>query len=105
MMRPEVTELVALGSLVASDAVDMAILKKQEELIRKLVKPATDEEARALVKLFGPDESFGLAWALVHFIESAPGWPLIDCLTDTDNEWIRRLRQAAINAGLIGGDE
>lgn len=100
-MRREVMELVSLGPLAASDAVDMAVLQKQEELIRDLVKPATDEEARALVKLFGPDESFGLAWALVHFIESAPGWPLLDCLTDTDNEWVSRLRQAAINAGLI----
>lgn len=105
MMRREVAELVALGPLAASDAVDMAVLKKQEELIRNLQKPATDEEARALVKLFGPDESFGLAWALVHFIESAPGWPLLDCLADTDNEWVRHLRQAAINAGLINGDE
>lgn len=105
MMRPEVMELVSLGPLAASDAVDMKVLKKQEELIRNLVKPATDEEARALVKIFGPDESFGLAWALVHFIESAPGWPLLDSLGNTDNEWVGHLRQAAINAGLIRSDE
>ncbi|MDB6032726.1 MAG: hypothetical protein JWM16_3064, partial [Verrucomicrobiales bacterium] len=34
----------------------------------------------ALVKVFGPDDYYGLAWSLLHLIESAPGWPLADCL-------------------------
>ena len=36
---------------------------------------------------------FGLAWSLLHAIETAPGWPLMDVLSNADNEWIERLRE------------
>ena len=101
MIRPAVRELVTLGPLPPSDAVDTVVLAKQEALLRAITKPLSDDEARELVKLFGPDECFGLAWVLVHLVESAPGWPLPDCLADKSRYWIRHLRQAAVNAGLV----
>ena len=58
-------------------------------------QPISDDDARALVKLFGPDDSFGLAWTLLHLIENAPGWPLDDALSESGNEWIDRLRTRA----------
>lgn len=57
----------------------------------------TDEEARALVSVFGPDEYYETAWQILHLVESAPGWPLEDVLQRNDNEWIRRLRRAVEN--------
>jgi hypothetical protein len=51
----------------------------------------SDAEVRGLVHLFGPDECYGLAWTLLHLIETAPGWPLHDCLQDTHNLWHERL--------------
>lgn len=63
--------------------------------------PVTNEEARVLVTLFGPDECYGLAWTLVHLIETAPGWPIADCLGGTGNEWIQRLRLRATRGRRI----
>jgi hypothetical protein len=53
------------------------------------------DEAKALVELFGADDCFGLAWTLLHVIETAPGWPILDALGDTENQWIARLKQRA----------
>jgi hypothetical protein len=93
-MRPEVQELVAMGPLPdsASAAGDMMKLEEYGRLLDAISKPVSDEEAEALVRLFGPDDGFGLAWTLVHLIESAPGWPFVDRLPAVDNEWIALLR-------------
>jgi hypothetical protein len=93
-MRPEVQELVAMGPLPdsASAAGDMMKLEEYGRLLDAISKPVSDEEAEALVRLFGPDDCFGLAWTLVHLIESAPGWPFVDRLPAVDNEWIALLR-------------
>ena len=47
------------------------------------------------VKLFGPDDCFGLAWTLLHLIETAPGWPVESALVDLESKWIDRLRERA----------
>jgi hypothetical protein len=96
-MRQEVSELVALGSLPDEDA-DEEVIARYEKLVLTISQPVTDEEARVLVGLFGPDDCYGLAWTLLYLIETAPGWPLEECLENTSNEWIRRLRTAAETA-------
>jgi hypothetical protein len=53
--------------------------------------PVTDEEVCELVKLFGPDDCFGLAWTLLHSIETAPVWPIESALDGQEGEWIDRL--------------
>ena len=75
-MQTPVEELVKLGALPASSAPDVQRLEKIQTLLGQVERPITDDEARALSKLFGPDECFGLAWTLLHLIETAPGWPL-----------------------------
>jgi hypothetical protein len=97
--------VIALGKLGPLPPSDVAINARLEELVDRyakllasIQKPVTDEEARVLVTLFGPDECFGVAWSLLHLIETAPGWPLEDCLKDTDNEWVLRLRRGLDNA-------
>jgi hypothetical protein len=47
-------------------------MERQEELLRSIVSPVTDDEARALITLLGPDDYFGGAWTVVHLFESAP---------------------------------
>ena len=69
-------------------------------LIASIRKPITDKEARVLADLFGPDDCFEMAETLVHLIESAPGWPLWDCLARTNNEWIQMLRRRLENVGI-----
>lgn len=99
IIRKEIEEMRELGPLPSEDSRDVALLKKYDNLYRSIAKPITDDEARVLVKLFGQDGSFGLASSLMHLIETAPGWPMEDCLRDQDNEWIVEMRNRAIRGG------
>jgi hypothetical protein len=93
VLRPEVARLLDMGPLPdsATAAKDSTRLEEYQRLIDGIRKPVSDEEAQALAALFGPDDCFGLAWSLVHLIESSPGWPPAELLPDVDNEWTRLL--------------
>ena len=84
-MRKEVQELSNLGPLLDCETAEEEQLKRYESLLSSITPPVSDAEARSLVHLFGPDECYDLSWTLLHLIETAPGWPLHDCLQDTDN--------------------
>jgi len=94
-MRKEVQELLNLGPLLDCETTEEEQLKLYESLLSSVTPPISDAEARSLVHLFGPDECYGLAWTLLHLIETAPGWLLHDCLQDTNNPWHDRLRLRA----------
>jgi hypothetical protein len=100
-IRKEIECMVALGRFPSEDDADSDLVRKYEELYKAIKRPITDDEARALIKLFGSDGYFGLASSLVHLIETAPGWPLKDCLNDLDNEWIMMLRNRAVKGGWL----
>ena len=92
-MQTAVRELLSLGKLPASTGADAETLRVFEDALAGIRKPVSDDDARALAGCFGPDDCFGLAWSLVHAVETAPGWPLPDALTGTDGEWIALLRE------------
>ncbi|WP_420998562.1 hypothetical protein ACKI2N_032145 [Cupriavidus sp. 30B13] len=94
-MQDAVRDLVKLGPLPSIVSPDVKVLENIQEALSRLEKPVSDEDARALVGLFGPDDCFGLAWSLLHAIETAPGWPLKDVLDAGNGEWISRLKQRA----------
>lgn len=94
--REEVKELSALGKLPSETNVDLACVEKYESLYRAIRKPITDDEARVLVKLFCSDGAFGLASSLMHLIETAPGWPIADCLRNNEKPWIIEMRNRAL---------
>ena len=98
-VRVEVEELEKLGRLPSEDGAEVTQLKKIEELYRAIAKPLTDDEARVLIELFGPDGCFGVASSFMHLIETAPGWPLKDCFQNLDNEWKVELRNRATRCG------
>lgn len=99
-IRSQVQELSDLGPLPSEDLRDVELMKKYDYLYRAIAKPVSDDEARVLVKLFGQDGCFGLASALMHLIETAPNWPLADCLpANSKNEWVIELRNRAIRGG------
>jgi hypothetical protein len=66
-----------------------------QKSLQKVKPPLSDEEAEALVGLFpdSEDECFGLAWSMIHLVETAPHWPLKQCLSDKTNPWIANLRK------------
>ena len=102
-MRSEVMELGKLGPLPSHKSMlanpdGEALVKKYQSLIESIKPPVTDTEARVLVGIFGFGECFELEWPLIHLIETAPNWPLFDCLVDSGNEWIAMLKQRVENA-------
>jgi hypothetical protein len=106
-MRKEVTELEKMGALphfqlILDNPEGEALLKKYEELITSIQPPVTDDEARVLVGVLGPGDCFGVEWALIHLIETAPGWPLEDCLVDTDSQGVESLKQRVENSRRLG---
>jgi len=93
-MRPEVKQLVSRGPLPGSKA-GVQQVKEWQEAFEKIKPPISDEEAKALSSLFPPtdDDCFGLAWSLIHLVETSPHWPLQECLQNSDEPWVARLRQ------------
>src|SRR5215831_13490779 len=96
-MQTAVVELTKLGPLPRSADAKPKIVERWQNLLAAVRTPVSDDEARALVRHFGPDDCFGLAWTLLHLIETAPSWPLPDCLARPGNEWIDLLRKRARN--------
>ncbi|MEH0937535.1 hypothetical protein [Micromonospora psammae] len=92
--RAEVREFCRHGPLPSeqddSPHVD-ADLEKREQLLHAIALPVTDEEARLLTTCFGDDNCFGLAWTLLHLVESAPAPPVTSEPPDGSNPWIIKL--------------
>ena len=100
-MRPEVERLVSLGQFPAEGSATIEQIDRIERAFLAIISPLSDSEARALVRLFGPDGCFGAASSLIHLIETAPGWPLHECLADSENEFVISLRARAQRGGLL----
>src|SRR5947208_1579637 len=73
-VRRAVAELVAMGPLPDEKHAEVEALRRREELLAAIDRPLTDEEAAALVGLFGPDACYGAAWSIRHLVETAPSW-------------------------------
>jgi len=96
-MQAAVVELSRLGPLPSSNEANPKIVERWQELVTAVKTPVSDEEAEMLVQLFGPDDCFGLAWTLLHLVETAPNWPLLDCLAKRGNEWTELLKTRSQN--------
>ena len=99
-MREAVQAFVALGPLPAEQGATAEMLELHELAIKAIVSPVSDEEARQLVRSFGPDDCFGLAWSLLHLVEKAPGWPLRDAIAHAHPAWTEELRMRCVRGGV-----
>lgn len=99
-MRPEVRAFVAEGALPDWDA-DEAEIDARVVQLEAITAPVTADEAAALAACFGPDDCYGVAWTLLHLIETGPD-PVFVTRPSTDaNEWHHRLWARAVNGGLV----
>lgn len=82
--------------------IDKALLTQWTSSLDQLEGPLTDEEAVALLSCFPPDDGtvFGLAWSLLHAIESAPYGPTFIRELDDRSWWVTLLKQRAVRAGV-----
>ena len=104
-VREKVLRLERLGPMPAegSDEATQDRIDQYNHLVESISKPVSDDEAHVLVKLFprGNETFYGIAWGLLHLVESAPGWPLPEVFTDLDNWWIRNLRDRSVRGGRL----
>ncbi|MET8827268.1 hypothetical protein ABZX40_14920 [Streptomyces sp. NPDC004610] len=99
-MRSEVQTFVADGPLPGWDD-DEEEIDRRDRQLRAIRRPVTGEEAKALLSCFGPDDCYGIAWTLLHLIETGPN-PVLGADPGPDaNEWHQRLYNRAANSGLI----
>lgn len=79
--------LISLGRFPTENEATDAQLRALEEALHAITFPTSIEEARALVSLFNVDDCFGLAWTLLHLVESC-GQRVIEREPASDaNEW------------------
>ncbi len=80
---------------------DEAEIDRRAAQLEAITAPVTAEEAAALAACFGPDDYYGMAWSLLHLIETGPGsvFTTRPCLGA--NEWHHRLWARAVNGGLV----
>jgi hypothetical protein len=62
----------------------------------------TDDEAQLLASAFGSDDCYGLSWALLQLIETAPGARQARCPRGAGGGWLRLLAARADTAKAAG---
>ena len=103
-MRSSVVAVIALGRLPGESVEDVDVWRQFEEALAALPERCLDEEAVALLDSLPEDDesAYGMAWTLLHFIETAPSWPLRAELDDR-SPWVVLLRRRA-DGGSGPGD-
>ena len=93
-----IEQLLKLGPFPDENTVTQEEIDAYHTLLNTFVPPISDVDAVSLVALFGEDDTFyGLAWTMLHLIESAPGWPILSSLKDESKYWITFLRKRIVN--------
>src|SRR5690348_11206331 len=95
MIRPEVDRLVSMGPLPPENKPDPALVDASGDAAKAIARPVTTEEAEALLTVFGPDDCFGLAWTLLHLIETAPESPIRSEPPSDAIKWVRYVWERA----------
>lgn len=95
---------MAAGPLPGEHADEEEIARRDAGL-RAIAAPVTAEEAGALADCFGPDDCYGLAWSLLHLVETGP-CPVVTERPDAGaGMWPHRLWLRAVDGGLVTGQE
>jgi hypothetical protein len=89
-VRETVAALVEAGPFPSEEASEEEIARIQQ-LLARVSAPVSDDEARLLTGVFGPDDCYGLSWTLLHLIETAPGSMHADYSAHAENEWVQLL--------------
>src|SRR5688500_2238758 len=100
-VRDEIRAIAALGVMPGDLSADEATVERWGQAVDAIVRPVTDEEAVVLMNAL-PREGytcFGLAWSLLHALETAPGYgPDLVSRSTVTGEWRERLLNRLRNA-------
>ena len=72
IMRKEIEKLALMGAMPdeADEQITAELIDEYANLLGKIGKPITLDEAYILVKLFPPIALYGVEWTLLHLVES-----------------------------------
>lgn len=91
-VRQSVLDLAGLGPLPPSDHTTPEAVDQWYDRLTAITRPVNEAEALILLTLFGPDDCFGVAWSLLHLIETCKsGVPIYSKPSIDANEWLVRL--------------
>ena len=101
-MQTAIKQLRELGPLPPESTEDIALIQRWQDALALVSRPVNASEAEVLCTLFGPDDCFGLAWSLVHLIETATDLSDEYLTQLPPNKWIDQLRVSRENAKKFG---
>jgi len=99
VIQKAVADLQNLGPLPSSSQADPDMLDIWQAQADKVKRPVSDDDAKVLIRLFGPDECFGAMWVLIHAIETAPSWPMLSLLEGLSGYPIEIMKDRCRNSG------
>lgn len=99
-MRDEIKAVLALGRLPDEQSASEESLRVLQAAIAAIPEPVSLAEARALTTLFGPDDCYGLAWTLLHKIETC-GMAVVEHEPPSTDEWLHHLWQSWRNRSML----
>jgi hypothetical protein len=96
-MRTSVINLASLGRLPEERSAAVAQLQAFEVALKAIEPPVTEEEVMSLLQALPDTEEscFGLAWSVLHLIETAPGWPTKEANLHRSNPWVAAMLERA----------
>ncbi len=102
-MRDGVKELIDRKGLVLSDDASIETVQWVQDTLSSLQTPLQDEEAIGLLGILSrsDDTCYGLNWEILHYIETAPSWPIWAALKNAQGGWAATLKQRLDNAGCL----
>ena len=96
-MRESVIQFTSLGRLPEEETAEVAQLQEFESALNAIERPVSKQEAVELLCSFptGEHSCFGLAWSLLHLIETAPDWPYREARLHGANPWVKTMLERA----------
>jgi hypothetical protein len=90
-IREEVRAFADLGPLPPENTASESDIRQAQQRLEAIKRPVSRDEVVLLIESFGQDTCFGLAWTLLHLIESGPNPAVRTEPTDDASEWIKLL--------------
>jgi hypothetical protein len=97
-IQPPIKRLLKLGVLPPESNCDPQHLNEWQATLEAVATPVSRSEAKVLCSLFGEDDCFGLAWSLLHKVETNEELSEDDLYAMQRNEWIDLLIRRQANA-------
>jgi hypothetical protein len=94
-MRESVTRLVSKGQMPPEASASEEAVDELYAFINAIQPPVSDDEAKALFNVYPATEEtcYGIAWTLLHLIETCPNVCSIVNAVPEGNPWVQQMKE------------